>query len=270
MNSVALDKEAPRATFHVAPPPPAKPGAWSELAIAIGLALLFNLALLLPFLLQAPEQNPAMREPEAISVDLVPEPKPQPEPEPQPQPEPAASPVPQSPFQFGDDEGGEPGGQGEEKGADQAVAPDAEPEETLQQDRDEKPDPEVPAWAQKFEPGYGLSASPEARPAVQPETARKGGRGDAYGRLIQRRLNSNLVIPPEVAREKVVPPVVYVTIDRSGKMRDVKLIRSSGSSALDGAVLNAIRASFPVPPFPAGIREDSVTLPLTLGFARRD
>ncbi|MCF8470869.1 MAG: TonB C-terminal domain-containing protein [Parvibaculum sp.] len=153
---------------------------------------------------------------------------------------------------------------------DHAAPSDAEPEEKVQQDRNEEPDPKVPAWAQKFEPGYGLSASPEALPAAQPETVQKGGRGDAYGRLIQRRLNSNLVIPQEVMREKVVPPVVYVTIDRSGTMREVTLIRSSGSSALDGAVLNAIRASFPVPPFPAGVPGDSVTLPLTLSFAHRD
>ena len=80
----ASDDGLLRNTFHVVPPPPPRQKVWSELAIAIGLALFINLIVILSFILRAPIAMPPA-DPPAISVDLVQEPPPQPQPQPREQ-----------------------------------------------------------------------------------------------------------------------------------------------------------------------------------------
>ena len=71
---------------------------------------------------------------------------------------------------------------------------------------------------------------------------------------------------PEAAREEEVEgrALVRFTASRDGRVLDASLAQSSGSRALDAAALNLVR-EMPLPPFPAGVTQDTltVTLPLT-------
>ncbi|MBX3504211.1 MAG: TonB C-terminal domain-containing protein [Parvibaculum sp.] len=242
------------AGFHVLPPPPPPARLWTrELVIAVGLALAINILLLLPLLFGAPPSMPPAEGPAAIEVEIVPPPQPDPQPEPEPRPEPQA---PSNPFHFGSDEEHEQLGDAERAGRDTPRPLEEAPERAARPERAEAPE-RLPDWAQTIERSYSGSSI---------DGGREVGRGDAYGRMLRRRLNENLVLPPGLEGARIVPPQANVSFDRSGKLVALVLVRSSGSQALDRAMLEAITRSFPVPPIPAHITENVVTLPLTLDF----
>jgi protein TonB len=250
MSETGEEPEAPQTTFHVSPPPPPRPRTWTrELAISVGLAVLINLLVLLPLLFGGPRQSSSGEGPAAIEVEIIQEPQPEPEPVPQPQQEARA------PFNFGaDDAPEEPGDTTRPERAMPRPSED-EPQDTRPRERAETPP--LPEWAQTIERSY--SAAP-------PDGGKVIGRGDAYGRMLRQRLNANLVLPSNLDMARIIPPHANVSFDRSGKLVGVVLVRSSGSSELDRAMLDAIRRSFPVPPIPAHVSDNVVTLPLTLDF----
>lgn len=51
-------------------------------------------------------------------------------------------------------------------------------------------------------------------------------------------------------------PTLEVTIDASGQLAEVNIVRSSGSQALDQAALNILRRAAPFDPFPEAVRLD--------------
>lgn len=243
------EPEAPRATFHVSPPPPPKPRTWTrELGIALGLGVLINLLVLLPLLFIGPQQTPPADEPHTIEVEIIQEPQPAPEPEPQQQ-------EIRAPFHFGSDDTPEEPGDTERLQREVARPQEETPERAAPRERAETE--QLPEWAQTIERSFSASA---------PDSGRVVGRGDAYGRMLRQRLNANFVLPPNLDIARIVAPHANVSFDRSGKLVNLVLVRSSGSAALDRAMLDAIRRSFPVPPIPAHIPDNIVTLPLTLDF----
>ncbi|MFN3626829.1 TonB family protein [Parvibaculum sp.] len=253
----AAGQETPRMTFHVSPPPPPRPRTWTrELAISLSLGLLLNLLVLLPFLFVGPRQMPPSEEPHAIEVEIVQEPQPEPQPEPEPeQPQQPQQKEIRSPFNFGSDDAPEEPGDTERLAREVPRPLEEAPERAAP--REAAPSEPLPEWAQTIERSF--SAAPV-------DSGRVVGRGDAYGRMLRQRLNANLVLPPDLDVARIVPPHANVSFDRSGRLVNLVLVRSSGSPALDRAMLDAIRRSFPVPPIPAHITENVVTLPLTLDF----
>ena len=247
----------PRATFHVVPPPPPRPRTWTrELAIALGLGVLLNLLVLLPLLFIGPRQTPPADEPSAIEVEIIRESPPEPEPQPRPEP--------RSPFNFGSDDA--PDRPGDTDRLQRGAAPPRDTEPQAQETPTPTPTPpkpeqtsvpDLPAWARTIERSYATRA---------PDGGRRIGRGDEYGRMLQQRLNANLVLPRGLDRTRIVRPEAIVSFDRSGRLIGLKLVRSSGSAALDNAMLEAIARSFPVPPVPADVEGESQTLPLVLDF----
>lgn len=246
----AAGEDAPLATFHVVPPPPPRPRAWTrELAIALGLGVLLNLLVLLPLLFMGPRQAPQVDEPSAIEVEIIQESPPEPEPEPRPEP--------RSPFNFGSDDAPDQPGDTDRLQRGAAQPRDAEPQPQEPPKPEQTPTPDLPEWAKTIERSYASRA---------PEGGKQIGRGDEYGRMLRQRLNANLVLPPGLDPSRIVPPEAIVSFDRSGRMTGLMLVRSSGSTALDNAMLEAIAKSFPVPPIPADVEGDSQTLPLVLDF----
>jgi protein TonB len=61
---------------------------------------------------------------------------------------------------------------------------------------------------------------------------------------------------------------VAFTIDRSGRVLSARLIRSSGSSALDQEAVSLARRASPVPPPPPNIGRASITLTVPVRFSR--
>lgn len=248
---VAAAPEAPSATFHVLPPPPPKPRTWTrELGISFGLGVLLNLLVLLPLLFGGPRQSSSGEGPAAIEVEIVQEAQPEPEPEPKQQQQEI-----RSPFNFGSDDAPEEPGDTERAEREVPRPLEEAPERTAP--RESAATEPLPEWAQTIERSFSASA---------PDSGRLVGRGDAYGRMLRQRLNANLVLPSNLDIARIVAPHANVSFDRSGRLVNLVLVRSSGSPELDRAMLDAIRRSFPVPPIPAHIADNIVTLPLTLDF----
>ena len=63
---------------------------------------------------------------------------------------------------------------------------------------------------------------------------------------------------------------IQITVDRSGKVRSVRLLHSAASPWLDMGAQDVFRGST-VPPFPPNTKDDQITLELTINYiiARR-
>lgn len=272
---VSTSPEAPpRPTFHVAPPPPPRPKAWTEFAIALAIALFLNLMLLLPFILRPPVEAPAFQEPEAISVDLVPEPQAPPQPEPEPQQEPEPEPEPEQPAEqraftrSGGDSDELPGDPIEEEpAAPEATESEPQPDERTVEPQEEKPvAADIPGWARTIEPGYDMRAGNPDTSAEAQQATRGGGGGDAYLNAMGKRIVANVSYPPEAGGRSGIA-VFDLVVHRSGTVRRAVLVSSTGIPALDRAAAEAIQRSQPFAPFPPGVTVETADLRLTLKIA---
>jgi protein TonB len=73
---------------------------------------------------------------------------------------------------------------------------------------------------------------------------------------------------PEEARRRSEEgrAAVRFTVERSGRVVDVALVRSTGSAILDAAVLSMLRGAN-LPPFPAAMTQDQVTVTIQIRYA---
>lgn len=268
------DDGALRSTFHVAPPPPPRPKTWvSELAIALTLALLFNILVIASFLLLAPEA-PSRQEPPSISVELVQEPRPEPEPEPEPQPQPEpeqppeekAVPEPEGSGFFEDSGVGsdEPeAGTGGERLEDNNLRSTPVPEErTVTQRENRTPDEDIPGWAMNVGEGYDIPAgNPEA--AGRERRASSGSGGGAYANAAKACIRRNFEFPAEAAGREGVA-IIIIHVHRTGRILRAQMTKSAGVPALDRAALETIEKCSPLPPFPPGAPQDIEPFTLTM------
>jgi TonB family protein len=51
---------------------------------------------------------------------------------------------------------------------------------------------------------------------------------------------------------------IHFEIERDGRLRDVRILRSSGINSFDLAALRAVQSSSPLPPLPRAFREDTL------------
>lgn len=106
-------------------------------------------------------------------------------------------------------------------------------------------------------PGPAASPSPPADAAPDP----------SWQQALGVWLTTHKVYPEEARRRgEDGRVVVRFTVERSGHVLDVELIRSSGSSRLDAATEAMLRGR-QVPPFVASMTQDQVTVTVTIRYA---
>jgi len=222
------------------PPPPGKYAA-AALAVAmhIGLAV---------FLIYGVRWQTQVQE--AVEVELVtsvpatqasprpaPEPEPEVKPEPKPvpkvEPKPEPKPVPVKPdIAVKEKEKPKPKEEPKPDPFKDAL------EKELKQHQQSKPQPPTPS------PLSALDKELSQLKATQAASARKKAEGDYIGK-IKGKIKGNIVLPPDM---KGNPEAVFeVTQLPSGEIITVKLKKSSGNSAWDGATERAIHKSSPLP-----------------------
>ncbi|MDI6783460.1 MAG: TonB family protein [bacterium] len=81
---------------------------------------------------------------------------------------------------------------------------------------------------------------------------------------VQNKVSENWQPPAKTAAVREAKTVVFFQILRDGKVTDVQVEQSSGSTALDAAALRAVKLADPLPPLPQGFKED--TLRVHFGF----
>ena len=250
----ASDDGLLRNTFHVVPPPPPRQKVWSELAIAIGLALFINLIVILSFILRAPIAMPPA-DPPAISVDLVQEPPPQPQPQPQPQHQQEALEI--TPFARSGEDTDAPSGLDTEPD-DSPLQTDSkedkpEPDEKTTREQKSQAKEDIPGWAQTILPGFDVrSGKPDASSREQQAARSSGGANEFFNRTRDAILAN--VKQTETGGFQGLAEF-EVIIHRSGKIVSLRLMRSSGYKTLDQAFANAIVRTQPYK-YPAGISAD--------------
>lgn len=246
--------------------------------LAIGAAILLHMAagaLTLVFVREPPAPSP----PEDQTVTLVFEP---PQAPPSPAPEPAAAP----------------------EGLPQAVAPPPEPPAAVAPPP-ETPPPAVPAIEQPTEPAQppppradakpsepprpppvhrpaaraksaepARVAGPPAAATAEPSAAQRPAQPVAEAAISagwQRSVAAWLAVHkvyPELARRRGVEGSVGLrfTADSSGRVLNVSLVSSAGSALLDASAEKMV-GDATLPPFPAGMPQQTATMTVTIRYA---
>jgi protein TonB len=248
-----------------------------------------------------PEQPPAA--PEAVMLDLAPEPTPQPlAPAPQPAPTsapttpppapatptpappPVAQPAPEPP------PADEPPTPATEQPEPQEVAPPkpqdptpaktfAEPKPPVHHVSPKRParkavaEHQPPKPVEQHEPEQASTPSPldksappaAAAPAAPASNVQPNWRSALIGRLQQAKRY------PAAARARDEQGVATITftLDRQGHVVSVALTRSSGSAALDAEAVALIHRAEPLPALPPEMHGDTITLTAPISFALR-
>jgi len=254
------------AAEHFASPP--EPGKWAS----VGLAVVVHVVLAVLLFFGVRWQN---RAPEAVEVDLYragpavagpkkaapaepkvepkPEPRPEPPPEPKPkaEPKPEPKPVPNPP---------------EPKPAPKPPPPPPKPDIVLKEKT--KPPPKaVPAPLPKPEPDMRKQFLDEQLRREREQLARHRAEQEAAQEVaelrerqaaaaltrartdwtdkIKQKIRGNIVVPPGVSGN---PEAVFaVSLLPDASVLSVKLVKSTGNSALDAAIERAINKSSPLP-----------------------
>lgn len=91
-----------------------------------------------------------------------------------------------------------------------------------------------------------------------------------YFMLISAHLNRHKLYPADArkARQQGVVTVRF-TVDRTGTVSAVTIKRASGHDILDQATLDLLLRVSPLPPMPASIARDSITLSLPIEYSLR-
>ena len=121
--------------------------------------------------------------------------------------------------------------------------------------------PAAPVPAQTQAAAAGAStvkpASPPAAPAINP------GWQSALGAWLQ----ANKTYPEDARRRgEEGRAAVRFTVNRDGRIIDFQLLSGTGSAILDAAVERLLRGAR-VPPFPAGMDQEQVTVTLQIRYA---
>ncbi|MBE7212122.1 MAG: energy transducer TonB [Gluconacetobacter diazotrophicus] len=92
------------------------------------------------------------------------------------------------------------------------------------------------------------------------------GVSDDYGAMIDNWIRRHLYYPPEAAQKgQDGPSHVHVVLDRSGQVKSVRLVDSSGSFLLDDATTGMFRNA-KLPPVPDDMQGDHFDIDLTVNY----
>jgi len=94
------------------------------------------------------------------------------------------------------------------------------------------------------------------------ETLREGVK-QYYLEMLQV-INEKWWMDQQIDKRRLAPIVVTITIARNGAITDSMILRGSGNSRYDKAVLAAIAAASPLPPLPANFDRDTFQAPIRL------
>ncbi len=88
-----------------------------------------------------------------------------------------------------------------------------------------------------------------------------------YTDMIRQRIQEALIYPPQARKDALEGrPFVRFSINSSGELLSVELLRSSGYSVLDEEALAAIRRASPFPKIPESLNKSHLALALGLAF----
>ncbi|MCX7981861.1 MAG: TonB C-terminal domain-containing protein [Syntrophales bacterium] len=79
-----------------------------------------------------------------------------------------------------------------------------------------------------------------------------------YLKVMWEKVRSEWILPPGIVASDRWEAIVHLRVLKNGKLVDIKMERSSGNAYFDRSVLRAVQKADPLPPFPPGLREESI------------
>ena len=139
-----------------------------------------------------------------------------------------------------------------------------------------------PATRPKARPARAAAPSPAKQAAGQGQTAAKGSAGAAqtqsqtkaqstalraeWGARIHRKIQRNMIFPRGASAGGTAK--LALVVSRSGQLRAVRLIRSSGDADIDQAAMRAVKRAGRFDAAPKGLGDDAYDFSLSLSFLR--
>ena len=99
--------------------------------------------------------------------------------------------------------------------------------------------------------GSGSSSTSSGGSAISPLIIK------TYGNQVHRKISRNWRIPPGVPLDQGLTTSLSFKVDKSGKVLDVRVTKSSGNSVFDNYCKQAIIRSAPLPPPPAELADEA-------------
>ncbi len=88
-----------------------------------------------------------------------------------------------------------------------------------------------------------------------------------YEAIVREKIKRHKIYPVEAIEEGIEGRVfVAFTLNKYGRLKQIKIVKSSGYVLLDRAAVYSIKRSSPFPPFPKGLNESLITLKLWVKF----
>jgi protein TonB len=102
---------------------------------------------------------------------------------------------------------------------------------------------------------------------VGPNTPLGDNRLGWYAELIRQRIAQNWATNGLDARSQITPAMVSFTILRDGRVRDARVLQSSGNPNIDNTALRAVlQADGTLPPLPPQVAESSISAQFTFNL----
>lgn len=111
--------------------------------------------------------------------------------------------------------------------------------------------------------GGNLPNSNRSNRATAGIDARRDVDMGAYYQQLQQRVRQQWI--PGITQSSY-QTVVYFVVSRSGQIRGLRVVRPSGSTAVDNAALGAIQRAAPFSPLPTGYSGNSVNIVFTFNI----
>jgi periplasmic protein TonB len=166
----------------------------------------------------------------------------------------------------------EPEKEKQEKVVEVPTAPDPEVAMAPEPPPEEGPIEHKPAPA--VAPAAPVPTAPQSAPtpaeraaalAVGPTPRPTSAAVASWRRLLVAQLERHKRYPPQ-ARGKVGEARLEFSIDRTGRVLTSRIVRSSGSEALDQETLALIRRAAPLPPPPAGLPDERLSFVVPIRY----
>jgi len=147
----------------------------------------------------------------------------------------------------------------------------ATPEKSQEPDPNDKP---VATTASRESAASEAAAMPtsESVPVSDRSTTRAQGVGEAatlaratWRNTLSAKLKRHLRYPADRARQAAAVIVTF-SIDRAGHLKSAAIAKSSGDQSFDAAALAMLKRSDPLPPPPASVADDDLTLTAPVDF----
>lgn len=89
-----------------------------------------------------------------------------------------------------------------------------------------------------------------------------------YLETMENKISGHWAPPPMISQEGAVDAIIRFHVKKNGQIESIEIEKSSGNRHFDSAALRAVHDAGSLPPFPAGLSEDRLTVHFSFTFQK--